>query len=68
MSPSVIVVNSQVNHINTIQVLVAMLKFRKLCSPPGKYFTNVTIFADFILFFPPPGTSWILPWTTQNTF
>lgn len=37
MFPSVVVVNPKVKHINTIQVLAAMLKFRNLFSPPGKY-------------------------------
>lgn len=52
MSPSVVVVNPQLKHIITIQVPVAVLKFRNF------------IMIDFFF----SGTSWIQPWTTQNTF
>lgn len=37
MSPSVFVVSPKVKHINTIQALVAVLKFRNFYSTPGKY-------------------------------
>lgn len=51
MSPYVVVVNPKVKHNNTIQVLAAMLKFRNLYSPPGKYKCH-NICRFFFFFFP----------------
>ena len=62
-----VVVNPKVKCITTIQGLVALLKFRNLYSPSGKYKCHNICRLYFILYLFPV-ISWILPWTTQNTF